>query len=1062
MASLLGTSGLRKPLTVNDTRLTTGIIEDITISGEFSTSSAPTTGDSLGNKTYIDSTADKSGFLVATDQTGTFTKATRTYEISPTGTSFKFVVRGTEVTKSAAENVVITDVEGLHYIYYTSGGTLTAIANPSHDQIEDIILNNIMVATLYWDATNSTEVIFSGDNEFHLSNMPASVHVYHHFKDGAFIDDGLALNTFSTDQDGSLDAHAQFGVDAGEIHDEDVNIDISAITSTTGVPVLYKDGASGDWRTDTQSGFSFLNAVAGRVYYNQFTGGAWQLTEVTNNRITMYHIYASNNDASNVLAIMGETEYTTAVAARNAAKEEINTITTAGLPGPEMHPIGTIIIQTNDSYTNAVKAKLLSDGDGNDWIDFRFQSLKAATASDHGNLAGLADDDHTQYVTLVNRTGETLDIDAIKTDSISESTGAAGITLNHKTIHDNLTASSLVYLNASKEMANTTLSSNITLTTGTLDTVQDIQTSSSPTFAALNLGGGTSLTEATYTFMAGIGNRIYLRPEGAGSANGQVVINDGSAVNFHGATGTLWAQFAHSTTTFKVDKIGEFTGAAGITFSQKTIHSNLSADTLPYLNASKELADATLSSNITLTTGTLDTVQDIQTGSSPTFAGLTIVNAINEFSIDGTLAGDSDSAVPTEKAVKTYVDAQVGGINYWDRTGTVLSPVTSGDDLNIDVIDEQTTNAGVTIEGILLKDGQIQETTLTMKNPASGNTTLYLEGNGTGNSELFVKRAGGSTTAVVNFSEDLTNRFRVGMAGSVNDFSIYNYFAAANAIEIGYTDNVVDIPTTLKCDTIKESTGSAGVTLSVADGYVKNPASGGTDLWVQGNTSGGAVLYLQREGTGNNSAVLHRTTSTNKWKVGMYDSLSKYQVFNYGLSTESMIIQADGGVLFPQVYADNVTTEIVYMNSAGQIGIDTSIQASKTNINTLTDASFIYSLTPKTFNRRKNTGRFEWSDSEYHSTLSHGLIAEDVQSVRPELCNYREMKAHVKDCPDSNKKTCCDSGCGCPTTTELSGVKYIRLIAPMIKCIKDQKNEIDSLKARCTSLESRIALLEGT
>jgi len=29
---------------------------------------------------------------------------------------------------------------------------------------------------------------------------------------------------------------------------------------------------------------------------------------------------------------------------------------------------------------------------------------------------------------------------------------------------------------------------------------------------------------------------------------------------------------------------------------------------------------------------------------------------VNEFSVDGTLAGDSDTAVPTEKAVKTYVD----------------------------------------------------------------------------------------------------------------------------------------------------------------------------------------------------------------------------------------------------------------------------------------------------------------------------------------------------------------------------------------------------------------------
>lgn len=39
-------------------------------------------------------------------------------------------------------------------------------------------------------------------------------------------------------------------------------------------------------------------------------------------------------------------------------------------------------------------------------------------------------------------------------------------------------------------------------------------------------------------------------------------------------------------------------------------------------------------------------------------SGITLVNPVNEFSTDGTLGGDSDLAVPTEKAVKTYVDAQ--------------------------------------------------------------------------------------------------------------------------------------------------------------------------------------------------------------------------------------------------------------------------------------------------------------------------------------------------------------------------------------------------------------------
>jgi len=40
---------------------------------------------------------------------------------------------------------------------------------------------------------------------------------------------------------------------------------------------------------------------------------------------------------------------------------------------------------------------------------------------------------------------------------------------------------------------------------------------------------------------------------------------------------------------------------------------------------------------------------------------ISMINLINEFSTDGTLAGNSNSAVPTERAVKTYVDAHAGG-----------------------------------------------------------------------------------------------------------------------------------------------------------------------------------------------------------------------------------------------------------------------------------------------------------------------------------------------------------------------------------------------------------------
>ena len=58
---------------------------------------------------------------------------------------------------------------------------------------------------------------------------------------------------------------------------------------------------------------------------------------------------------------------------------------------------------------------------------------------------------------------------------------------------------------------------------------------------------------------------------------------------------------------------------------------------------------------------------------------------VNEFSTDGTLSGDSDEAVPTEKAVKTYADALSGSIvtvsgtfDAGDLDGSMNKTVTRG------------------------------------------------------------------------------------------------------------------------------------------------------------------------------------------------------------------------------------------------------------------------------------------------------------------------------------------------------------------------------------------------
>lgn len=48
--------------------------------------------------------------------------------------------------------------------------------------------------------------------------------------------------------------------------------------------------------------------------------------------------------------------------------------------------------------------------------------------------------------------------------------------------------------------------------------------------------------------------------------------------------------------------------------------------------------------------------------------------AVNEFSTDGTLGGNSNDALPTEQAVKTYVDNSIAGADEWTLSGNNLYP----------------------------------------------------------------------------------------------------------------------------------------------------------------------------------------------------------------------------------------------------------------------------------------------------------------------------------------------------------------------------------------------------
>lgn len=147
------------------------------------------------------------------------------------------------------------------------------------------------------------------------------------------------------------------------------------------------------------------------------------------------------------------------------------------------------------------------------------------------------------------------------------------------------------------------------------------------------------------------------------------------------------------------------------------------------------------------------------------------------------------------------------------------------------------------------------------------------------------------------------------------------------------------------------------------------------------------------------------------------------------------------------------TNRAVYAEDQGELGYNASVRASKTNIADVGDVSWLYNLNAKTFNKRKKiqgekqsdgTFSYSYSDTEHSGITEYGFIAEDLEALAPELCFYeytRDVDA------DGNELDTFTKG-------ELQGVHYDSMVAPMLKLIQNQKDEIDALEARIATLES--------
>ena len=211
-----------------------------------------------------------------------------------------------------------------------------------------------------------------------------------------------------------------------------------------------------------------------------------------------------------------------------------------------------------------------------------------------------------------------------------------------------------------------------------------------------------------------------------------------------------------------------------------------------------------------------------------------------------------------------------------------------------------------------------------------------------------------------------------------------------------------------------------------ASGNVGIGTSPSYRLHASGNFSGASNigLYVNNSGGTTNRIALQDTATTFTPNIG---SVGNHITVDT-VGTERLRIGDDGSLKAPDVYGDTVgaTNRDLFIDNTGLIGYVSSIRESKTDIVTLDDVSWLSALSPVSYRYRKRNADGTYSD-EADGVTDYGLIAEDVEAVKPELCFYDMVDGEA----------------------QLRGVTYSKLITPMLRYIQQ-------LEARIAALEERI------
>jgi hypothetical protein len=335
------------------------------------------------------------GFVNRLDSILSFNDSTRTFTIQPSGSSYDVYIEGIKVTKTGIETVVIDSGTALNYLHFD------VATKQLHNKTTEFNFDtDVPIAYIHWNSDINQSTFFG--EERHGIRMDSSTHKWIHNTFGMQYINGLSIGNYVLLGDGSSNSHAQISVSDGTLYQEDIVINImdgdngveftQQLYPTGYFPVYYHSGVTGQWVRDSSTPYP-VKYDATRALYNLYSGGTWSVINVPNNRYFAMWLVATNDINDPILSIMGQREDSSLGSAEN--HNNWTDIDLTNIPTNELRPLYRLIFLTNNTFTNTPKSSLQSI------LDLRRSVLTTTYGvpqNDHGNLFGLGDDDHAQYV----------------------------------------------------------------------------------------------------------------------------------------------------------------------------------------------------------------------------------------------------------------------------------------------------------------------------------------------------------------------------------------------------------------------------------------------------------------------------------------------------------------------------------------------------------------------------------------------------------------------------------------------------------------------------------------